>query len=95
VKVGLDGRYEVAYRPGVAEEILAFYAGEPGWDRTLDKFPADLVLVRSTDPVSRLLAEHSGWRCVYQDDAFEVLARPGLELPYADSRGKRIEPLFP
>ena len=95
VKVGLDGRYEVAYRPGVAEEILAFYAGEPGWDRTLEKFPADLVLVRSTDPVSRLLAERSEWRRVYQDDAFEVFARPGLELPRVDSRGKRIEPLFP
>lgn len=95
VKVGLDGRYEVAYRPGVAEEILAFYAGGPGWDRTLERFPADLVLVRSTDPVGRLLAERSGWRHVYRDDAFELLARPGLELPLADSRGRRIEPLFP
>ena len=45
--------------------------------------------------VGRLLAERSGWRRVYQDDAFEVFARPGLALPYVDSRGKRIEPLFP
>ena len=95
VKVGLDGRYEVAYRPGVAEEILAFYAGQPGWDRTLRRYPADLVLVRATDPVGSLLAERSGWGRVYQDDAFELFARPGIVLPHVDLRGKPIEPLFP
>jgi hypothetical protein len=95
VKVGLDGRYEVAYRPGVAEEILAFYAGRPGWDRTLMKYPADLVLVRVTDPVGPLLAGRPEWRSVYRDDAFELFARPGLALSTVDARGKQVQPIFP
>ncbi len=95
VKVGLDGRYEVAYQPGVADEILAFYAGQPGWDRTLERFSPDLVLARATDPVDSLLASTTGWRFVYRDDAYDLFARPGLTLPSVDSRGRPVLPLFP
>jgi hypothetical protein len=95
VKVGLDGRYEVAYRPGVTEEILAFYDGDPGWRHILGKYPVDLVLCRSSQPVRALLEGAGDWRRVYRDDLFELFARPGLEITPLDRRGDLIEAGFP
>jgi hypothetical protein len=81
VKVSLDGRYEVAYRRGVTEEILSFYAGEPGWRATLERYPTDLVLVRAGQPVRALLERDPHWPAVYTDGSFVLFARPGLDLP--------------
>ena len=81
VKVSLDGRYEVAYRHGVTEEILDFYAGEAGWRATLERYPTDLVLVRSGQPVHALLERHPDWPAVYSDDSFLLFARTGHGLP--------------
>lgn len=95
VKVGLDSRYEVAYRPGVAEEIWRLYDGAEGWRATLARYPADLVLVKVTQALDRRLGEESGWSRVYQDDVYRLYARPGLLLPPADRRGAAIEARFP
>lgn len=95
VLVGLDGRYEVAYRPGVTEEILDLYRGDPGWRHTLAKFSADLVLCRTSQPLRPLLEGAGDWRRVYRDDLFQLFARPGLEMTPADRRGEPIEAVFP
>jgi hypothetical protein len=95
VLVGLDGRYEVAYRPGVTGEILALYRGSPAWRQTVGKYSADLVLCRTTQPLRTLLEGAGDWRRVYRDDLFELFARPGLELTAVDRRGERFEAAFP
>jgi hypothetical protein len=81
VKVSLDGRYEVAYRHGVTEEMLDFYAGVAGWRATLERYPTDLVLVRSGQPVHALLQRDPDWLAVYTDDSFLLFARSGNGLP--------------
>jgi hypothetical protein len=95
VRVGLDGRYEVAYREGVTEEILAFYAAQPGWRETLGRYPTDLVLVRPTDPVRGLLESLDDWRAIYRDDVFLLFARAGIDLPTVDRRGRQLPTRFP
>lgn len=95
VKVGLDGRYEVAYREGVTEEILALYEGAGTWRQTLGKYGADLVLCRSSQALLPLLEKAGDWSRVYRDDLYQVFARPGLEMTRVDRRGERIEAAFP
>jgi hypothetical protein len=95
VKVSMDGRYEAAYPPGVLEEQMDFYEAKPGWEDLLARYAPDLVLARQTSPVMPLLATQSGWKIVYQDDQYVLLARPGLDLPPTDLRGSAPMGTFP
>ena len=95
VKVGLDSRYEVAFVPGVAEQVWAFYAGTEGWSALLERYPTDLVLVKVSQPLSALLVTRTDWPLVYQDDVFQLFSRPGLALPQVDRRGVEIVGRFP
>jgi hypothetical protein len=95
VKVSIDGRYEAAYPQGALEECIDFFSGKPGWRETLKKYPTDAVLVPRWKPLSPILRGFDEWRLVYEDDAYEVYARPGLTLPPADRRGERLIGTFP
>jgi hypothetical protein len=76
VKISLDGRYEVAYQPGVFESVEGFYQGDPGWIETLGRYPTDLVLARATHAVVPLLEKQAGWHRIYDDGAYMILAPP-------------------
>ena len=72
VQVSIDGRYEVAYQPGVLERIHDFYKAAPDWWETLEMYPTDAVLVPRSSPVEAPLAA-IGWEYVYVDEAYAVL----------------------
>jgi len=93
VKVGMDSRYDVAFKPGVSEEIIALYAMKPGWQATLARYPSDVLLTPTDGPMASLVPEP--WRRVYVDDAYTLFARPGIELPFTDRRGQDIAASFP
>lgn len=76
VKISLDGRYEVAYQPGVFERVEGFYRGDSGWFETLGRYPTDLVLARATHAVVPLLENQAGWHRIYDDGAYMILAPP-------------------
>lgn len=76
VKVSQDGRYEVAFQPGVVEEQVNCYNGGEGWRETLMLYAGDLVLVPRTVALSRLMNEQTDWNCIYRDDDSELFARP-------------------
>jgi len=100
VKVSLDGRYEVAYAPGVFEDHWNFFDGKLEWVDFLEKYPNDAVLVQQTDalrPKLEVLRDQAsdadasaaeGWHFVYEDDAYAILARRSSSLPYEDHRVK-------
>jgi hypothetical protein len=94
VKVSLDGRYEVAYQPGLLGENYALYGARPGWQQVLRKYPTDVVLVPGFGPLARVMPL-SGWRRVYRDDVYEIYARPGLDLPVVDRRGSDLVGVLP
>jgi len=95
VLISWDGRHEVAYPPEVNDAHLAFYGGEPGWLDVLQAFPTDVVLVPRHAAVVDAFAAASGWRVVYVDDAYVLVARDGVALPVVDRRGQRLLGAFP
>lgn len=95
VKVSLDGRYEVAYSPEALVESRRFYFAEPGWKEALTRYPTDAVLVEKSQGASRALRGDGEWALVYEDDVYEVYARPGLVLPKVDRRGQVLCGSFP
>jgi hypothetical protein len=95
VKVSLDGRFEVAYPPGLLAEHLDFFHGAERWRTVLARHPTDLVLVERGWKSETALREDGRWPLVYEDDTFLLFARPGLTLPYRDRRGEPLEGTFP
>ncbi len=55
VKVSLDGRYEVAFAPGVLEEHTHFFSGRDRWWELLDRYPIDAILIPHEAPVRESL----------------------------------------
>jgi hypothetical protein len=95
IKVSLDSRYEVAYPPALLADHVAFFAAGPRWRELLERYPTDLVLVPRAAPVVALLRTETTWSIVYEDDAYLLFARPGLELPTRDRRGEHLVGTFP
>ncbi len=80
-KVSLDGRYEVAYQPGVLEEHLILFGAKRGWSDVLTKYPTDAVIVPSLSRLSAAMPTMIGWTQTYHDGVYEVYTRPGFTLP--------------
>lgn len=95
VRVSMDSRYEVVYPEWLVEESVRFYLAKEGWQRTLSKYPTDLVLVHKELPLSRAMSQQGEWKKVYTDKIFELYARPGLTLPVVDRTGRVLEGTFP
>jgi hypothetical protein len=95
VRIGIDSRYDAVYEPGVVEEISSCYRAEPGWQKALEKYGPDLVLVPRTAQLAKAIAADSEWNRIYRDDAFEIYARPGSALPTADRTGVPIDRSYP
>jgi hypothetical protein len=95
VKVSLDGRYEVAYQPGLLDENVDFYEAREGWNDVLAKYPTDLVLVPRTAPVYAKLRDETAWCETYVDDTYALFARPGLDLPRVERPAPKNVPQFP
>jgi hypothetical protein len=51
IRVFIDGRYEAAYPPAVMDDWFAFVDAAPAWERVLDAYPTDGVLVDRTAAV--------------------------------------------
>ena len=98
VKVSLDGRYEVAYRPGVLEEHLKLYGAKRGWQSVLTMYSTDAILVPCLSKLSSRMPTMKGWLRQYSDGVYEVYTRPGFapELPATPvERVNFVARLFP
>jgi hypothetical protein len=67
IRVGMDGRYETVYPPGVCLEYFNFLFGRPGWREFLARYPHDLILIDPGAPAAEGLRHQSGWKIIYQD----------------------------
>ncbi|HEX3866396.1 MAG TPA: hypothetical protein VHV78_06560, partial [Gemmatimonadaceae bacterium] len=95
VKVSLDGRYEVAYRRGLLEENEALYTASPGWQETLNKYATDVILVPLSCKLAEVIDSADGWHRVYHDGAYELYARPDLDMPTIDRGDETLPAQFP
>jgi hypothetical protein len=75
VKVSIDGRYEVAYQPGVLEDHVRLYEAHSGWQEVLTKYPTDALIVPSPTPLAAAMPNVRGWKKTYDDGIFAVYTR--------------------
>jgi hypothetical protein len=102
VRVGMDSRYEVAYKAETSHYNELLYRGQDGWRDVLEMYDTHAVLVPKQTRLYPLLSDESGrgalaWERVYQDDGFAILARPGVaaRLPVMNREGESIVGPFP
>jgi len=93
-KVSVDSRYDVAFPPAIVDESFRFYEADPGWRKILEKYPTDLALIPVHTAVAALMPG-TRWNLVYNDQAFRIYARPGLQLPVRDASGRTFSTSFP
>lgn len=65
--VGMDGRYETVYPEFYEKEYFDFFYGRPGWQRAVEAYPVDAVLVPPDVPAADKMRQFPGWRLAYQD----------------------------
>jgi len=66
MRVSMDGRYDLVYRPETYQRVDDFFGGRGDWRKLLSV--PDAILVPKADPVYALLLQQPGWKVVYQDD---------------------------
>jgi len=94
VRVSFDGRYEVAYAPEVLVQDRTIHKAGDGWREILARYDPDAILVRRDEPLAAALPDRLDLGRVYRDDAYEVWARPALDLPITTRTGP-IPTTFP
>jgi hypothetical protein len=93
-KVSLDGRYEVAYQPGLLEEHLRLFRAQRGWQALLTKYPTDAVIIPCLCRLSAAMPTMIGWNRVYCDGVYEVYTRPGYVLE-TEPEDRAVRASFP
>ncbi len=74
-RVFMDGRFRSAYSAAVIHDYLAFLYDQPGWQRALNAYDTNLVLVHRENPCVRRLATDAGWRLVLENEMAVLYAR--------------------
>ncbi|MCB2185436.1 MAG: hypothetical protein KQJ78_03395 [Deltaproteobacteria bacterium] len=77
-RVGMDGRYETVYPAAYCLAYFDFLNGRPGWREFLQKFPPQLILVKSPTPIVQLLAREPGWRLALDQGGAALFLRQGF-----------------
>jgi hypothetical protein len=75
-KVYIDGRSDF-YGDTFGKEYLGVLDVQVGWDKTLDRYGIDTVVVAPTLALSSLLKVSRDWRVVYDDHVSVVFRRNG------------------
>jgi hypothetical protein len=75
LRVFIDGRFEAVYPPQVLEDYFSFIQGGDGWERALDAYPTDIVLLQRAHGVHPRLFARDDFAYVYSDPAALVFVR--------------------
>ncbi|MGD0827158.1 MAG: hypothetical protein ABSA09_03620 [Desulfobaccales bacterium] len=74
-KVALDGRYETVYPEELANQYFDFINGRKNWREFLEKYPPEMVLIRSQGKAYGLIHAEQQWRQVYLDQGCALFVR--------------------
>lgn len=74
-RVFIDGRFEAVYPPQVIEDYFAFMNGTEGWERLLDEYPTEIVVVQRWRNIHPRLFARPDFAYVYSDPAALVFVR--------------------
>src|SRR5581483_6676791 len=74
-RVFIDGRFETVYPERVIRDYFAFMHGTEGWERLLDDYPTDIVVVQRWRDIHPRLFARKDFEYVYSDPAALVFVR--------------------
>jgi hypothetical protein len=74
-RVFIDGRFETVYPPRVIDDYFAFMHGTEGWERLLDDYPTEVVVVQRWRDIHPRLFQRKDLTYVYSDPAALVFVR--------------------
>jgi hypothetical protein len=74
-RVFIDGRYEASYPAVVRDDYFRFVDGAPGWERVLDAYATEVVMLEHDAPVLPLLDARPDLVRVYADPTAVVYLR--------------------
>lgn len=66
-KVAMDGRYETVYPDEVFQDFITFIHAKPGWEKFLDTYPPDMILLQTNSAIYALMQGDHKWRQIYVD----------------------------
>jgi hypothetical protein len=72
MRVSIDGRYDLVYRPQTYIRVRDFFFARGNWQSLLTTPAPDAILVSTADSVYPKLQAESGWREAYHDDTNAV-----------------------
>lgn len=75
-RVFVDGRTDL-YGDEILSQFLRVMRAEEGWERILDEYKVDMVIVEKNMPLVRCLELKERWRKVYEDSLAVVFVRAG------------------
>ena len=75
VRVFIDGRFEAVYPRQVLDDYFAFVRGRDGWERVLDAYPTDIVLLQRAHGIHPRLFARNDFAYVYSDPTSLVFVR--------------------
>ncbi len=76
-RVFIDGRFEAVYPKQVIDDYFAFMNGTGDWERLLDQYPTDIVVVQRWREIHPRLFARDDLQYVYSDPASLVFVRSG------------------
>jgi hypothetical protein len=68
MRVSMDGRYDLVYKPATYNRVSDFYLGKPSAQSLLTTPKPDAILVPLEDNVYRQLVANPAWQQAYYDD---------------------------
>jgi hypothetical protein len=104
VRVFIDGRFEAVYPRQVLDDYFAFVQGRDGWERVLDAYPTDVVLLQRAHGIHPRLFARDDFAYVYSDPTALVFVRRNATNQVALDRLTRLahrpplpveQPVFP
>ncbi|MGB5218290.1 MAG: hypothetical protein WBN66_08320 [Smithella sp.] len=78
-RVAMDGRYENVYTDTVQKEYFDFLHGRDGGHIFLQKYPHDIVLLKSGTKTTLLMKQAKDWHVVYSDQTSVVFMKTNLK----------------
>lgn len=78
-KIYMDGRYEEVYPDYLMINLKDFFLANKNWQETLQKFPADILIIDKYYPIYNILKSKKNWKLVYdQDKNFGVFVKANI-----------------
>ena len=74
-RVFIDGRFEAVYPPAVIDDYFRFTSGVSGWERMIEAYPTDVVVVQRWRNIHPRLFARADLEYVYSDPAALVFVR--------------------